>query len=171
MPLHGLIKKNIAFLSKHANLLSSRIRIRADSHCFVGGTLAADIELDLKEPIEARSLEARLVCVEAKRTKTSREMDTHDYRLEKELGVQRTSHLQTTTSVSEKVVHSERKRLGGRKKYESGTYHAEFQIPHAAPHTRHSYGQDNRKASWRLEAKLDVPLALDISASRAIIVG
>ncbi|MCX8195340.1 MAG: hypothetical protein N3G22_04525 [Candidatus Micrarchaeota archaeon] len=171
MPIQKIISKKAEFISKQSTALLSKIKIKTDQGSYSPGSrVLATIELHLKKPIEARSLEARLFCTQTRRTKAMREMDTYDYRMERELGVPRTTHLAATTSVSEKVVHSERKIVSGQKKYESGAFEVEFQLPPSAQPTSHSFSHDSKKVVWKIEARLDVPLAPDIVAAKEIIV-
>lgn len=167
MPVKKFIGKKIAFLSKQIDIVGSRIKITPkSSRCCAGGKVSATIKLQLKRPLEARSLSARLYCMEAKKITTTREMDREDYRMDKEMGVVRSTHLRTTTSVSETVAYAETKEVSGEKTYESGEYSVEFSIPYSAPRSQHWV--NGRKVTWKMEAKLDIPRSIDVSASSRI---
>ncbi len=86
--------------------------------------------------------------------------------MEKELGVVRSTHLRTTTSVTETVAYAETKEVSGEKTYDSGTYSVEFSIPGSAP--RSQPWANGRKVTWRMEAKLDVPMSMDVSSTAEI---
>lgn len=155
------------FLNKQIDIIGSRIRIiPKSSTCCVSGKVSAIITLELKKPIEARSLSARLYCIEEKKIISAREMNRDDYRIEKELGVQRSTHLRTTTMLMETVAYAETKKISGEKTYESGTYEVEFSIPSSAP--RSQPWINGRKVVWRMEAKLDIPFSIDISSTAEI---
>lgn len=152
------------FIDSQINALTSRIRIIPNSStCQAGGRVSATIVLDLRNPVHARSLSARLYCTEEKRMQVKREMDTYDYRLERELGIQRSTHLQTRTQVSESITFAETKEVSGEGEYKSGSYSVEFRIPESAPPSQ--YWANGKKVTWRLEAKLDIPSSLDVSSS------
>ncbi|MEM4633904.1 MAG: hypothetical protein QW275_01995, partial [Candidatus Anstonellaceae archaeon] len=148
MPIREILRMKSEFLSKQVNALASKVKIHAKRAYQRGEKAGVDIELILKAPLEARSLQAKLTCTEIKKTKTVREMDTYDRRQEKDLGIPYSTHLQTSTSISEKEIHSERIVLGKHKKYESGIFHAEFDLPASLPPTNHAYGHENRKVIW-----------------------
>lgn len=155
------------FIDTQLNTLASRIRIIPNStNCSAGGRVSATIILDLKKPVRARSLSARLYCTEEKKIVVRREMDTYDYRLERELGIQRSTHLQASTRISESVVFAETKEISGEKEYSDSAYSVEFIIPESAP--RSQYWVNGRKVTWRIEAKLDIPMSMDVSANAVI---
>lgn len=155
------------FIEKQISAATSKISISPRNEGrSVGGRISAIIILELKKPIHARSLSARLYCVEEKKITTMREMDLDDYRMEKELGVQRSTHLRKTTSVIETVAYAETKQISGEKEYKSGRYEVEFRIPDSAP--RSQPWSSGRRVTWRMEAKLDIPMSMDISSSTEI---
>jgi len=155
------------FLDGQINALVSKIKIIPNSAtCSAGDRVSATITLTLKKPVHARSLSARLYCVEEKKVEVKREMDPYDYRMDKELGIQRSTNLRTTTSVSQAIPFAETKEISGEKEYESGAYTVEFHIPESAPHSQ--YWANGRKVTWRMEAKLDIPMSMDVSSSAEI---
>jgi hypothetical protein len=155
------------FLEGQINAVSSKISISPrDTGCSVGGRVSAIIILELKKPVHARALSARLYCVEEKKVQTTREMAVDDYRQDRELGVHRSTHLRTTTSVSETVAYAETKEVSGEKEYKSGRYEVEFSIPSSAPGSQPWSG--GRKVVWRMEAKLDIPMSMDVSSREEI---
>lgn len=171
MPIKSLVDRKIGFLSKQANVLLARIRVMPDHHSYLpGGTIRATIRIHLKKPLEARSLSARLYCVQTSKVTSAYVMDSYDYQMDKELGIPRSTHIRNSSSNVQKVIHSERKKISGHSTYQSGDYVVEFPLPHSAPRTRHSFGHDGKKAIWKIDAKLDVPLAPDISATKEIAV-
>ncbi len=155
------------FIDAQLNAVGSRIKIIPNSAtCAAGDRVSATIVLDLKRPVKARSLSARLYCIEQKKVAVSREMDRYDYRLDTELGIPRSTHLRTTTSVSESVVFAETKEISGEKEYNDSSYSVEFRIPESAPHSQH--WANGRKVTWRMEAKLDIPMSMDVSSNAEI---
>lgn len=164
MPVKKFLDDKVAFISGQIDVATSKIRITpGSSGCSSGGKVSATITLELKKPLHARSLSARLYCVEEKKVESTREMITDDYRQDRELGVQRSTHLRTTRSITETVAYAETKQISGEKKYEGGTYSVEFAIPDSAPRTQ---GWANgRKVAWRMEARLDIPMSMDVSST------
>jgi hypothetical protein len=155
------------FLEGQINAATSKISISPRNiGCSVGGKVSAIIILELKKPAHARALSARLYCVEEKKVQTTREMITDDYRQNTELGVQRSTHLRTITSVTETVAYAETKEVSGEKEYKSGRYEVEFSIPSSAPSSQPWSG--GRKVTWRMEAKLDIPMSMDVSSREEI---
>ncbi|MDD2655770.1 MAG: hypothetical protein PHQ80_03840 [Candidatus ainarchaeum sp.] len=164
MPVKKFIDSKVAFISRQIDVAASKIRINpGSSACRAGGKASAAITLELKKPVRARSLSARIYCVEEKKVESTREMVRDDYRMDKELGVQRSTHLRTTTSVMETVAYAETKQVSGEKEYWSGKYEVEFSIPDSAPRSQQWSG--GRRVTWRMEAKLDIPMSMDVSSS------
>ncbi|MFA5412632.1 MAG: hypothetical protein WC350_04785 [Candidatus Micrarchaeia archaeon] len=167
MPVKKFISDRAAFISRQMDVVGSKITISPRNiGCSVGGKVSAIIILELKKPVRARSLSARLYCVEQKKVESTREMARDDYRMDRELGVQRSTHLRTTTSVMETVAYAETKEVSGEKEYKSGRYEVEFSIPSSAPGSQPWSG--GRKVTWRMEAKLDIPMSMDVSSSAEI---
>ena len=87
MPVKHLVKKNMDFLKKQVNAITGRLSISPSRHSFhPGETVTASVRLKLGNPMSARSLYAWISCTQSLRAKVSREMDTYDYRMEKEIG-------------------------------------------------------------------------------------
>jgi hypothetical protein len=155
------------FIESQINAVTSKISISPrNAGCSIGGKVSAIIILELKKPLRARALSARLYCVEEKKVESTREMVRDEYRINTELGVPVSTNLRTTTSVSETVAYAETKEISGEKEYKSGRYEVEFKIPDSAPRTQE--WANGRKVTWRMEAKLDIPMSMDVSSSEEI---
>ena len=155
------------FIEGQINAVTSKIRISPmNEGRSIGGKASAIIILELKKPVRARSFSVRLYCVEEKKVVAKREMDPYDYRIDRELGLQRSTNLRTTSSVTETVAFAETKEVSGEKEYRSGRYSVEFSIPDSAPRTQG--WMNGRKVTWRMEAKLDIPMSMDVSSSAEI---
>ncbi|MCX8198226.1 MAG: hypothetical protein N3F07_03485 [Candidatus Micrarchaeota archaeon] len=169
MPIREIIRKKAEFLSKQANALSAKIKIIPKSSYSLGEPIDLDIELALRSPIEARGFEAKLVCIETRREKIVREMDTYDRMQERDLGVPYSTHLHTSTRTIEKEIYSQKLQLGKKGRYESGIYHARFEPPKSSPATSHAW-HDSRKIVWKVLVKLDIPHAPDAYAQKEIVI-
>lgn len=171
MPVGRILKKNAEFISKQVDAVTSGMDITFDAGAYrPGEAVKAHITLKMSRPMEARGLRARIWCVETERKTNSRVMDAYDYREDASVGVPRSTHIRTNTTIVEKTVYSEEKEIGGPGWFENGTHVVEFRMPAAARATKHSFGDDGKKAVWMIEAKLDIPAALDVRATREIIV-
>ncbi|MGV8176702.1 MAG: hypothetical protein ACP5NX_02815 [Candidatus Bilamarchaeaceae archaeon] len=163
--------KKTDLISKQIDAITSGLAIRLDATSYPpGSTVRAEIMLRMSRPMEARGLRARIWCVETERKTSSRVMDTYDYREDASVGVPRSTHMRTSTTIVEKTIYSEEKEVSGRGEFGSGAHEVEFRIPATASATKHSFGNDGKKAVWMIEAKLDIPTALDVRATREIIV-
>ncbi len=158
---------NEGFISKEMDAVASKISISPmNTGCGIGGKVSAIIILELKKPIHARSLSARLYCIEEKKVESRREMTSDEYRMSRELGLQVSTNIRTLTSVTENVAYAETKEVSGETEYKSGRYSVDFTIPDSAPRTQG--WMNGRKVTWRMEAKLDIPMSMDISSSEEI---
>jgi len=136
------------FIEGQINAVTSKISISPrDTGHNIGGKVSAIIILELKKPVRARALSARLYCVEEKKVEGRREMNRDEYRINRELGLQVSTNLRTLTSVSETVAFAETKEVSGEKEYQSGRYSVEFSIPDSAPRTQG--WMNGRKVTWK----------------------
>ncbi len=148
------------------------ITIELDRGSYRGGeTVKAKITLSFSKPVNARALEAKLVCLERKIIKTQTIMDHSDYRDEKDLGISRSTHIKTDISEENRTVFSQVKKIGAQAAYTTGEFDVDFTLPANAPATSHEFGHDNKTDVWTLHVKLDIPFALDKNASKEVIVG
>ena len=155
------------FIEEQINAVTSKISISPmNAGRSAGGKVSAIIILELKNPVLARALSARLYCVEEKKVESRREMNRDEYRINRELGLQVSTNLRTLTSVAETVAYAETKEVSGEKEYRSGRYSVDFTIPDSAP--RSQGWMNGRKVTWRIEAKLDIPMSMDVSSNAEI---
>ncbi|MCX8197114.1 MAG: hypothetical protein N3G80_02235 [Candidatus Micrarchaeota archaeon] len=168
MPIKKLLEKKIDFLSSQAAAILSKVKIHTNAPVRRGERLEARIELHLSKPIKARKLEASLVCIETERKKTIAEMVIHERAEEKETGIPYQTHMRQRTTIIEKVVFKETKRLDGEKIYQNESYYVDFLLPANAPPTLHHYSPDGKKAKWIFSVQLDVPFAIDVQAKKEV---
>ncbi|MFA5049420.1 MAG: hypothetical protein WC501_00270 [Candidatus Micrarchaeia archaeon] len=164
-----IIDAGVSKIMKYINILQSNIKISTDKEkYFAGEIIHAEIELKLGAQINARALEINLNCIQTKRIKSMREMDQYDYRLDKEIGIPRSTHLRTIISEKTETIYSEIKKIIANGKFSSEKFNIEFEIPWGAKSTKKNFDYDETKRFWRIDAKLDIPQAMDISASKKI---
>lgn len=155
------------FIERQINAVTSKISISPMNTGYsIGGKVSAIIILELKKPVRARALSARLYCIEEKKVENMREMNRDEYRINRELGLQVSTNLRTVTSVRQTVAYAETKEVSGEKEYRSGRYSVDFTIPASAPRTQG--WMNGRKVTWRMEAKLDIPMSMDVSSNAEI---
>ncbi|OIO20979.1 hypothetical protein COV61_01050 [Candidatus Micrarchaeota archaeon CG11_big_fil_rev_8_21_14_0_20_47_5] len=133
-----------------------------------GESINAEIRLTLKKTVKARGIFAALKCVERKKVKRTRVLDSYDYARDAELGVPRSTNVRTTETEQERVWFLQEKRVAGEGEYKEGTFQVGFSLPKNAPPTSHEFGHDNLVHVWRLRVKLDVPMALDENAEKEV---
>lgn len=132
--------------------------------------IGAKIVLEFSKPVKARGLYTKLVCTEKKRTETLRHMDTHDYRVESELGVPRSSHMKKEVREEKRIIFEKEEMLCGEQEYSGGEYDVKFVLPPNARPTSTEYGHDNLIHLWKIKVRLDIPWALDKNAEKAVFV-
>ncbi|MFA5106628.1 MAG: hypothetical protein WC506_06745 [Candidatus Micrarchaeia archaeon] len=147
-----------------------RIELDKDSY-MPGETVKATVKYSFSSPVSARKLEASLVCMERKQVKTHTVMDQDDYRIEKELGIPKSTNIKTETSEQSSTAFSQKKELGGQNIYTNGQAEVSFELPQDAPATSHEFGHDGKIHVWTLSVKLDIPMAFDKNASKEVFVG
>ncbi len=135
-----------------------------------GETISAQIRVSLKKPVKARGIVATLVCVERRLEKRTRVMDAYDHRENQELGIPRSTHLETEMHESSKAWFKQEKKVSEEGMYKEGTFNVEFELPRDAKPTSHAFGHDNLIHIWTLRVKLDVPMALDENAEKEVFV-
>lgn len=135
-----------------------------------GDKITASITIDFKKPIKARGLYAKLLCREREVKERTTYMTQDDYRMEKELGLHRTSHMKTVKEEEVEVLFEKEVKLAGEGEFSSGEYEAEFALPKDAEPTSHEFGHDKKIHVWWLKVRLDIPWALDKKAEREIFV-
>ncbi len=136
-----------------------------------GDTVKATVKYSFQKPIAARALDATLECQERKMVKTQVVMDQYDYRLEKELGIPKSTNIKTETSEEAKTAYSKSKEISGKGEYLTGEAEVSFDLPQDAPATSHEFGHDGKIFVWTLRVKLDIPMAFDKNASKEVFVG
>ncbi|MFA6489291.1 MAG: hypothetical protein WCT52_01275 [Candidatus Micrarchaeia archaeon] len=134
-----------------------------------GETVNASVELKLDKPVKARALVVEFACFERKKVKVTRELDEYDYARRRELGLVYTSNV-TTEVVEEgaRRFHQQKEFSGG--EFSGGVYDVGFTLPPDAPPTSKEFGHDNKTFVWKISAKLDIPLALDVNTETEVFV-
>jgi methionine-rich copper-binding protein CopC len=147
------------------------MRIRLDKGSYwPGEEITATITLDFSKPVKARGLYAKLSCKEREVVEKTEYMTQDDYRRQRELGMQPSSHMKTTTREEEETLFEREVKLSGESEYSSGEYEVKFTLPADAKPTSHEFGHDKKIHVWKLRARLDIPWALDKKAEKEIFV-
>jgi hypothetical protein len=171
MPIKKLLEKKANFLKKQITTIMGKLRITLDKENYKPGeTILAKINIKLNEPIEARELITRLYCIEIEKVTKTYVMDIDDYRYEKELGMERKTHIAKKTFLVEKIIYNETKKVKGTAKYHDEEIPVEFKIPISAYKTTHEFGVEKRKIIWKIDARLDIPFAFDMKTEKEVIV-
>jgi len=148
------------------------ITITLDKDAYLAGeVIRATITVKTGKPKKARALYAKLVCNERRRVKVSRTMDKYDYDRDNEIGLVKSTHLETAIEERSGELFSQEKKVAGDGTYSEGTYEAEFALPDDAAPTSYEFGHDDKIHIWKLYVKLDVPFALDENAEKEVFVG
>ncbi|MBN2121746.1 hypothetical protein JW721_01650 [Candidatus Micrarchaeota archaeon] len=135
-----------------------------------GEKITATIKIDYGKPVKARGLYAKLICKEREIIERTTYMTEDDYRREKELGLQRSSHMKTTKEEEEEVLFEKKIKLAEEGEFSSGEYTAEFTLPKNAEPTSHEFGHDKKIHVWWLKVNLDIPWALDKKEEKEVFV-
>jgi hypothetical protein len=135
-----------------------------------GEETTATITLDFGKPVKARGLYAKLSCKERETVEKTEYMTQDDYRRQKELGMQPSSHMKTVTREEEETLFEKEVKLSGEGEYSQGEYTATFIIPKDAKPTSHEFGHDKKIHVWMLRVKLDTAWALDKRVEKEIFV-
>lgn len=135
-----------------------------------GDTITVTVQVDRDKPTKARGVFISLSCSKRKMEKESRVMDQYDFDREKELGGFKHTHLTSETVEKSSIVFSEEKAASGEQEYTDEIVEASFVLPNSAPPTSHEFGHDNAIYVWTVTAKLDIPLAIDDSTQKEIVV-
>lgn len=147
------------------------IRIETDKRSYwPGEKITATILLDFRKPIKARGLYAGLWCQEKEKRKTTTYLDAYDYRMEKELGIPRSTHMKTVTREEEETLFEKEVRIAGEGEYTKGEFTLNFTLPRDAKPTSYEYGHDSKIHSWKLKVRLDIAMGLDKNAEKEIFV-
>lgn len=171
----GIVKKHIeghiAKLKDTFHIMGGAVTIIPDKNSYYGGqTVTAEITLKFKKPIKMRGIQAELYCHQKQRIKKRWQMDTHDYRLDTELGIPRYRNVKTRFVHTASVIHKRTKKIAGEGEYSKETFKVKLDLPYDAPLTSYEFGHDNKIYKWFLKVKLDVPLNVDKNAKTEILV-
>lgn len=148
------------------------ISIRLDRHEYVAGDeITATVVVDLEKPVKARGIYASLVCTEKEKKKITRHMPQAEIEERRRLGLYTEVPFTYEERVEDHVTHREERKVAGSGTFQKGEYVAKFRIPGTARPTSRVFGHDNRITAWHLNAKLDIPLALDVNAHEEVVVG
>ncbi len=144
-------------------------KLKTDKKNYLPGeTISLEVKTNFKKPQKARRIEVTLYCIEKKKVQTKRIMDHYDYHSDKELGVPRSTHIETVTTESKGEVFRKVIELSGEKEYTSETFTGKIYIPRNANPTSYHLGHDNKAHIWKLKAKLDIPFRLDRNQEKEI---
>ncbi|MEM3060623.1 MAG: hypothetical protein QXW70_02245 [Candidatus Anstonellales archaeon] len=135
-----------------------------------GMEITAQIHIKLKKEIRARGIFATLICTEKRLEEVRRVMDSYDYLQERDLGVQRRTHIKTEVREISRICYSKDVKLAGEGIYKEEEFVAKFLIPRDAKTTSYEFGHDNAIYVWRIKVKIDIPFALDKNAQKEVMV-
>ena len=135
-----------------------------------GDTIIAKIDLRLDQPTRARGIYAKLVCSERKKVKVDRVMDKYDYDRQRDLGVPVSTNIISVTEERSRAWFAQEKKIMGEGDFLSGAYGIQFTLPQNAPPTSREFGHDNLMHVWKVNVKLDIPLAIDENADCEVFV-
>jgi hypothetical protein len=169
--MRNLLDKGIDKIRSTIHILGGTMSIKTHKHSYYPGeTIAATIELKLKQPVTARAITAEFFCIEQWQVKKTREMDTYDYRLERELGIERSTNLRTQVHEERKILFKQAKEVAGSGEYKDAVFEVQFKLPEDAPATSYELGHDNKTHLWKLAVKLDIPSTFDKNAEIEVLV-
>lgn len=149
----------------------NRITIETDKDAYAPGeTIRIHLVLELDKPTQARQLVVGLSWREKKRSTGYTALSPDEIRRMRELGLEPTTTIRPTSREEEGERLMDQDLLAGEGEFRSGEYGVELNLPSDARPTSYEMGHDDRVDVWKVRAKLDIPMGLDIGAEKEIVV-
>ena len=136
-----------------------------------GDTIIATVSVRQGKPLSARSLTATIICTERKQVKTTVILDKYDYERDREMGQPYSSHMETKNEERESAAFRQEKQICGEREFSGEeNFTVQFVLPQNALPTSYEFGHDNAIHVWKVQAKLDIPFAIDENADADVFV-
>ena len=135
-----------------------------------GEEIHITVELHFDGPVKARAIYAQLYCMEKFKRTTTRAVPYAEIQEKKRLGLYVDEGYTQEERIDEQNKMVVEKKLGGEKSYRTDELKASLRLPGNANPTSHEFGHDNKITVWKLDIKVDIPLAPDIHEVKEIFV-